>query len=119
MYLQSEQVHLINQFIVVQVNSEHFYIRSHEYFNSLKSSFHQAAGPTSHVTLYSLRTNVISCLLFSVLIQSKCTLIASKVYLLASNKVKRQTLLTLTVHAPLLTSDEGYKRGARTKCVKL
>ena len=37
-YLQSEQVHLINQFIVVQVNSEHFYIRLHEYFNSLKSS---------------------------------------------------------------------------------
>ena len=38
LYLQSELFHLITQLIIVQVNSDHFNIRSHEYFNSSKSS---------------------------------------------------------------------------------
>ena len=35
-YKHSEQFYLITQFIVVQVNSVHFYIRPHEYSNSSK-----------------------------------------------------------------------------------
>ena len=36
-YLQTEQFHLITQFIAVQENSKPFKIRSHEYFNSSES----------------------------------------------------------------------------------